>query len=309
MAVRDSRTRDSHRALHGKVFPHDSEFWDVWYPPNGFNCRCRVRALTEDQVRRRKLKVEKDFELPEIQRQVGIDRATGEVIRRPVRGFRGRDAAGRPIAITPHEGFDYNPGKDWPRWDPINDKTPRGVRWIPDEDKDKSPTWKDYGLKTAEEEKWSLTPQPEMKPEASSLKDALDVLAGAVLGRKKTKIIHTPVEDMAANRGLLVHTVEDRVAARERYANFMLPTLEDPDEVWLVLHEEVDRVTGKVAYSYRKQYLKVFAGKDARFVGIAREGLDGTTVWTFFKSTGKGKGKWKYLNKQRRGALLYKRKG
>ncbi len=111
VAVHDLSTRPSHAALHGKVFPHDSKFWDAWYPPNGFNCRCRVRALTEDQVRRRKLKVEKDFELPEIQRQVGIDRATGKVIRRPVRGFRGRDAAGKPITITLPPGFDYNPGK------------------------------------------------------------------------------------------------------------------------------------------------------------------------------------------------------
>lgn len=38
-AVNDSRTRPTHMALHGKVFPHDHPFWDTWQVPNGFRCR------------------------------------------------------------------------------------------------------------------------------------------------------------------------------------------------------------------------------------------------------------------------------
>src|SRR5690625_6100252 len=47
----DSRTRPSHAALHEKVFPHDDPIWEHIYPPNGFNCRCRVRTLSEDRLK------------------------------------------------------------------------------------------------------------------------------------------------------------------------------------------------------------------------------------------------------------------
>lgn len=52
VAVMDSRTRPSHAALHGRVWRKDDPVWQVLTPPNGFNCRCRTRALTEGQMRR-----------------------------------------------------------------------------------------------------------------------------------------------------------------------------------------------------------------------------------------------------------------
>jgi SPP1 gp7 family putative phage head morphogenesis protein len=57
VAVMDPRTRPAHRAMNGKVFKYDDPFWKSSYPPNGFNCRCTVRALTEGQVKREKLTV------------------------------------------------------------------------------------------------------------------------------------------------------------------------------------------------------------------------------------------------------------
>lgn len=57
-AVNDSRTRRSHLAMDGRVFPADSPVWDVWFPPNGFKCRCTVRSLSERQVERMGLRVE-----------------------------------------------------------------------------------------------------------------------------------------------------------------------------------------------------------------------------------------------------------
>lgn len=50
VAVMDSRTRPSHRALNGRVFRYDDPFWQSFYPPNGYRCRCRVRALSGDEV-------------------------------------------------------------------------------------------------------------------------------------------------------------------------------------------------------------------------------------------------------------------
>lgn len=46
VAVLDSRTRPAHRAMAGFVFRYDDPFWTVGYPPNGWNCRCRVRPVS-----------------------------------------------------------------------------------------------------------------------------------------------------------------------------------------------------------------------------------------------------------------------
>lgn len=50
IAVQDERTRESHAALHGCVIPIGHPFWDKYYPPNGWNCRCSVQP-TDDPVR------------------------------------------------------------------------------------------------------------------------------------------------------------------------------------------------------------------------------------------------------------------
>ena len=54
-AILDSRTRQSHAAAHGAVYHIDDPFWDYFYPPNGFNCRCTVRALSDSDLKRRNL--------------------------------------------------------------------------------------------------------------------------------------------------------------------------------------------------------------------------------------------------------------
>ena len=87
-AVNDGKTRPSHRAMDELVYPADHPFWDVYYPPNGFRCRCGVRTLSRRQVEQRGLKVME--ELPER----GVDVETGEMFR-----------------IYPDRNFNYNPAK------------------------------------------------------------------------------------------------------------------------------------------------------------------------------------------------------
>ena len=40
--VGDSRVRPDHEALDGIAKPVDDPFWNTFYPPNGFLCRCTV---------------------------------------------------------------------------------------------------------------------------------------------------------------------------------------------------------------------------------------------------------------------------
>lgn len=51
VAVRDSRTRKDHAALSGRVYRFDDAFWRYFYPPNGYNCRCRVMPVSDGSMR------------------------------------------------------------------------------------------------------------------------------------------------------------------------------------------------------------------------------------------------------------------
>jgi SPP1 gp7 family putative phage head morphogenesis protein len=57
VAILDSKTRPAHRALNGKVFRYDDKGWGAFFPPNGFNCRCRVRNFSERDVSSRSIPV------------------------------------------------------------------------------------------------------------------------------------------------------------------------------------------------------------------------------------------------------------
>lgn len=82
----DNDVRQSHAAMEGRVYRCDDPIWDVWYPPNGYRCRCIVVSLTEEQVRQRGLQV--DTVMPH-----EIDNRTGEaVFYWPDKGFTGNPA-------------------------------------------------------------------------------------------------------------------------------------------------------------------------------------------------------------------------
>ena len=41
----DEHVRRSHRLLHNVTLPITSKFWDYYFPPNGWNCRCNVVSV------------------------------------------------------------------------------------------------------------------------------------------------------------------------------------------------------------------------------------------------------------------------
>jgi SPP1 gp7 family putative phage head morphogenesis protein len=86
LAVLDNMTRDEHAAMHGRVFRHDDPIWDEWYPPNGFNCRCRVISRDADDIEKKGLDVEESDD--------------GVIL----------DSEGLPV--RPDEKWDYNPGRE-----------------------------------------------------------------------------------------------------------------------------------------------------------------------------------------------------
>ena len=100
VAVQDSRTRPSHMALHGKVYRFDDPIWDTLYPPNGWGCRCRVRALSDFQLNNLGLSVdESGGRLQEEWALAGTDPLSGE------------ETHSKITVIKTEPGWNYNVGQ------------------------------------------------------------------------------------------------------------------------------------------------------------------------------------------------------
>lgn len=88
----DGRVRDSHESMEGRVYACDDPIWDIWYPPNGFKCRCHVNSLSKNQVENR-----------------------GYIVDKQVPTFTDKDT-GKAKAYFPDKGFSSNPAKA--KWQP-----------------------------------------------------------------------------------------------------------------------------------------------------------------------------------------------
>ena len=106
VAVMDSSTRPEHAELNELVFRYDDPFWSSFYPPNGWNCRCRVRALSDYKVKAKKIKIgSSDGTLSE--EMALVSKKSGEykpvtVYTDPMTGHK----------IAPDIGWSHNPAKD-----------------------------------------------------------------------------------------------------------------------------------------------------------------------------------------------------
>lgn len=49
-AVLDGRSRPGHAAKNGIILHRDDPWWHINYPPNAWNCRCKVRAYRIDEL-------------------------------------------------------------------------------------------------------------------------------------------------------------------------------------------------------------------------------------------------------------------
>lgn len=97
VAVQDGLTRPEHQRLHNVVLPVDHEFWNLYAPPNGWNCRCTLQSLSPRDIDRLVAEGEDiKFDPPPISFREWTNKRTGEV--RQV-----------PDGIDP--GWDYNPGR------------------------------------------------------------------------------------------------------------------------------------------------------------------------------------------------------
>ncbi|EKA7629040.1 minor capsid protein [Salmonella enterica] len=100
VAVMDLHTRPRHALLNGFTAAADSPVWDYFYPPDGYGCRCRIRAFTRAQVEARGFAVHEP-ELYDIEQEYGIPGQTRTVKAMKIGGE----------TYTADPGFGFNPGK------------------------------------------------------------------------------------------------------------------------------------------------------------------------------------------------------
>lgn len=285
VAIMDQKTRPGHKALHGRVYRHDDPFWDSNYPPNGWNCRCRVEALSEWGLKRRKLRVERsspaDFAIKTVEVR---DPATGKPVARTVRGYR-LGGPGSEV-FYPDVGFDYNPGQTW-----LQDV----LAQAPTPPQAAATNWQKKGLPSLRAvPETDKLPPPSLLPAARTAEYAERQLAEALgfTGKEKLLTIATVMGTRAIRRDKLAHMVEKRLDARERFANYILPTLQSPYEVWLVEHMD-----GKL----RENYIGLFRESKYGLLVIVRVNRDGSLLWNVMQRDAKG------MDRLREGWLVYQK--
>ena len=162
--------------------------------------------------------------------------------------------------------------------------------------------YRDFNLPDADKTPASLIPPaPPRLPPGKDQDAQLQVIKTAV-GMPDNGIRRvqppSPLDDVVIRKKYLPHLVEKQ--HREEWANYILPTLEDPLEVWL--SPVKNNAAGKIVY--RRYFITLFddAGKNRGALAIAQENKDSSLLWTFFSQH-----KMRQIDMKREGFLLYRK--
>jgi hypothetical protein len=155
------------------------------------------------------------------------------------------------------------------------------------------PTWQTLGLEDLRAVKPTGVTPP-LLDRAGTSSEALKTLRNSLgMEEGSSIVVQTPVEIVRLLDASLLHIVEKRLDARERFANFILPTLRNPTEVWATEYDDA---------TLRHRYIKVFAGAKYDLLVIVRVEPDGSIFWNMLQR------ERKKLNDLREGKLLYEEK-
>lgn len=275
---RDDRVRELHRQWDNVTLPVDHPFWKTHWPPCGWRCRCRAMSVSQREYDQGTTPDGGPMKktAPEILTRDWVNKRTGEI-------------SAVPVGIDP--GFDYNVGQASARAaareklvtaklsgltgelalaaETLGMQVPKHAQAIAG-----APDWESLGypdLRLAQ----TVTTAPALLPGANSLEAAVVVLRNALgIAEGGAALVSTPVENVTILDSSLAHVVEKRADQRERFANFVLPTLQSPSEVWEVAYDDA---------TLRRRYIKLFGGTKYDLLVIVKVDPDGGIFWNMMQ--------------------------
>ncbi len=268
--------RPEHLAWDGLVLAADDPWWQTHYPPNGWGCQCYVETLSERDLER----LDKD----------GPDEAPAINLETKTVGTRGPSPRTVEVPKGIDPGFGYNVGEA---------AYGRNLsEQVMDAWRASAEAWEPLPFGGASPDRPARialdTPTASLGPRLSSVEKMSGALRGLLGGEEKVyRVANLPV---LVNAETLARHVDP---ARSEYLPLLHETLRDPFEAWLSF--ERHKGTGQVAL--RARVIKGFdlgRGRGALVVANAVKGM--LEAWTLIPTSDR-----KYLNRQRRGKLIYSR--
>lgn len=276
-----AEARPQHLAWDGLALPNAHPFWDTHSPPNGWGCSCYVVGANST---------------------ADAEALGGEPGREPPPGWDQRRPSGQMPGID--RGWDYAPGGAWQPFDRhaftaecdgvlrAAAAGPGCIQAVPDQ-----PTFRSLGLPRlrdiAQERRASAPPllarAPTRAEALTNLAAALGVSVTAPRRWVDTDIATPGLRRILIHFDYLSHLVAKDSDARERYANFVLPTIRNPFEVWATRYSDG---------SIRPRLIGLFAG-ERQVALIVRLNRDGSLLYNLINANDKR------LDDYRTGALLH----
>lgn len=294
VAVMDSRTRPAHRALNGRVFRYDDPAWDAFWPPNGYRCRCRVKALSGDDITERGITVsEGEGHLYEVEVPAGRGGTA------TVTAYKG---PGMSKPFAPDPGFSHNPARQW--YQPFTPRPLDGAPLVGIPARQAPPLPTATRVDPARLLPDGLTPQDYATRFLGEF--------GAAIGKPAVfaDVTRTP---LVISEALFqdAHGVwKIAKGDRHRYLLLLADTIRKPDEIWSYW-QPLARDPGKSRLVRR--YIRTFEiGDDSQFgLGVFELRDEGWTGATLFVPNPDRSltARRQYIEAQRSGTLIYRRSG
>lgn len=263
----DERVRDSHRALEGKIFKaSDSQY----YPPIGFNCRCRAIPVSQREAIKRGI-TGPDIVTPEMRGNL----QNAEFIGDKVGNFS--DWLTKKMETLPPETQQMIRKK----LEEVATFAPEQIQNLPVEPIDPK----------------RLVEVNPTKSDADYINIFLDEF-GASIGTPapytdvtKTSLVIS--EEFFNDRATGTYKID---RGRASYVKLLADTIKNPDEIW-----ETTRESGTTKHLYIKAYLTGKGTKRYILIVSDKKGKDWVGTTAFYSKDSK------YIEKQRKGQRIYKK--
>lgn len=271
--------RPEHEAWDGLVLDADDPWWDTHYPPNGWGCRCTVRALNRRELAR--MGKSKPDEAP-----------PGDLVEKTV-GIRGPNPRTVRVPEGVDPGWGYNVGKaaygQRVSGQAMEQWRQQGSKW-------RRLIQSGYAEAGRPRQLPLANPPAALGPTLRTQQEMVEALASHLGGPTKQYTVNG-LRFEANAAALAEHLFDRKDFRRTEYFPFIDDALSNPAEVWLNFEEH--SATGRIRLVSRlvKAY-DIGRGRALMVVANASQGY--LVTHTLFTTRDLN-----YLNRQRQGELMY----